>query len=59
MNSLHADLYSQVGYIPLWEIDDSIVLRKNVHDFPPAKFVDTYQDIDRWTVQSWYPEDEP
>jgi hypothetical protein len=59
LQTLHAHLYSEVAYIPLWEVDDTIVLRKNVRDFPPFKFVNAYQDVERWIVQSWFPEDEP
>jgi hypothetical protein len=59
LQSLHAHLYTEVAYIPLWEVDDAIVLRKNVRDFPPYKFVNAYQDAECWIVQSWYPEDEP
>jgi ABC-type transport system substrate-binding protein len=58
LQSLHAHLYAEVAYIPLWEVDDVIVLRKNVRDFPAYKFVNAYQDVERWIVQSWYPEDE-
>jgi len=43
----------------LFEVDNTIVLRKNVHDFPAYKFVNCYQDVERWIVQSWIPEDEP
>jgi hypothetical protein len=59
LQTLHAHLYAEVAYIPLWEVDDAIVLRKNVRDFPPYKFVTPYQDVERWIVQSWFPEDEP
>jgi hypothetical protein len=59
LQTLHAHLYAEVGYIPLWEVDDAIVLRKNVRDFPAFKFVNSYQDVERWIVQSWFPEDEP
>ncbi|HEV7999468.1 MAG TPA: ABC transporter substrate-binding protein [Planctomycetaceae bacterium] len=59
LQTLHAHLYAEVAYIPLWEVDDTIVLRKNVRDFPPFKFVNAYQDVERWIVQSWFPEDEP
>jgi hypothetical protein len=59
LQTLHAHLYAEVAYIPLWEVDDAIVLRKNVRDFPPFKFVTPYQDVERWIVQSWFPEDEP
>jgi hypothetical protein len=34
-------------------------MRKNIRDFPPARFVHTYQDIERWIVQTWFAEDEP
>ena len=56
---LHAHLFSEVECIPLWEIDDAIVLRKNIHDFPAVRFVNSYQDVERWIVQPWYSEDEP
>jgi hypothetical protein len=59
LQTLHAHLYAEVAYIPLWEVDDAIVLRKSVRDFPAVKFVNSYHDIERWIVQSWFPEDEP
>jgi hypothetical protein len=59
LQNLHAHLYAEVAYIPLWEVDDALVLRKNVRDFPPFKFVTPYQDAERWIVQPWFPEDEP
>ena len=59
LQQLQAHLFSEVECIPLWEIDDAIVLRKNIHDFPAVKFVNSYQDVERWVVQPWYSEDEP
>jgi hypothetical protein len=59
LQQLQAHLYSEVECIPLWEIDDAIVLRKNIRDFPAIKFVNSYQDVERWIVQPWYSEDEP
>ena len=59
LQQLQSHLYAEAECIPLWEVDDALVLRKNIRDFPPAKFVHTYQDVERWMVQSWYPEDEP
>jgi tetratricopeptide (TPR) repeat protein len=59
LQQLQTHLYAEAECIPLWEVDDALVLRKNIRDFPPAKFVHTYQDVERWMVQSWYPEDEP
>jgi tetratricopeptide (TPR) repeat protein len=59
LQTLQSHLYSEVAYIPLWEVDDAIILRKNVRGFPPYKFVNSYQDVEHWIVQSWYPADEP
>jgi ABC-type transport system substrate-binding protein len=59
LQQLQAHLYAEVEYIPLWETDDALVMRKNIRDFPPARFVHTYQDIERWIVQTWFAEDEP
>ncbi len=59
LQTLQSHLYAEVAYIPLFEVDNTIVLRKNVHDFPAYKFVNCYQDVERWIVQSWIPEDEP
>jgi len=59
LQKLQSHLYAEVAYIPLWEVDDSIVLRKNVHEFSASKFISTYQDVERWIVQPWFPEDAP
>jgi ABC-type transport system substrate-binding protein len=59
LQELHAHLFQEAAYIPLWEVDDAVVLRKNVRDFPSSKFVETYQDIERWVVNSWYPDETP
>src|SRR5207248_1124241 len=31
LQQLQGQLYAEVEYIPLWEVGDSLVLRKNVH----------------------------
>jgi tetratricopeptide (TPR) repeat protein len=59
LQQLQAHLYAEVECIPLWEVDDTLILRKNIRDFPPVKFVHTYQDVERWIVQPWFAEDEP
>jgi tetratricopeptide (TPR) repeat protein len=59
LQQLQSHLYAEVECIPLWETDDALVLRKNIRDFPAVKFVQTYQDVERWVVQPWYSEDEP
>ena len=34
LQQLQAHLYAEVECIPLWEVDDALVLRKNIRDFP-------------------------
>jgi tetratricopeptide (TPR) repeat protein len=59
LQQLHAHLFAEAEYIPLWEVNESLVLRKNIHDFPASRFLSAYQGIERWTVQPWFPEDTP
>jgi ABC-type oligopeptide transport system substrate-binding subunit len=54
LHKLHAHLAAEIAIIPLWEIDDVILLRKNIRGFP-AEFVHSYHDVERWNVQPWYP----
>ncbi|MBX3436823.1 MAG: hypothetical protein KF861_04970, partial [Planctomycetaceae bacterium] len=58
LNTLHLHLWGEVMLIPLWEVDDYLIYRKNVRGVPVAP-VHPYQDADRWIVEAWYPEDEP
>jgi Bacterial extracellular solute-binding proteins, family 5 Middle len=59
LQQLQAHLFAEVECIPLWEVDDVIVLRKNIRDFPAVKFVNAYQNVERWIVQPWFSEDVP
>lgn len=56
LHRLMADLQIEARHIPLWEIDEFLVTRKNIVGVP-AKVMHPYDDIERWTVQSWYPLD--
>lgn len=58
LKQLHAHLQSQVHMIPLWEVDEFVVLRKNITGFADRP-VSTYQYVDRWSIQPWYPVDAP
>lgn len=53
LRNLHRKLYAQVHLIPLWEVDDFVVLRKNIGSFG-VRPVSPYQGIERWTLQPWY-----
>jgi hypothetical protein len=56
LHRLVADLLIDARYIPLWEVDEFFITRRHVTGLP-ARLLHTYHDIERWTVQSWYPQD--
>lgn len=57
LQSLHFRLRELALVIPLWELDDVIVIRKNIQGFP-AGLTEPYQNVERWTVQPFYPLDD-
>ena len=57
LQRLHYRLNELVHIVPLWEIDDVIVIRNNIQGFP-AGMVHPYQNVERWIVQPWYPNDQ-
>ena len=56
LQRLHFRLHQLVHLVPLWEIDDVIVIRNNIQGFP-AGMIHPYQNVERWIVQPWYPND--
>jgi tetratricopeptide (TPR) repeat protein len=56
LQRLHFRLNQLVHLVPLWEVDDVIVIRNNIQGFP-AGMVHPYQNVERWIVQPWYPND--
>lgn len=56
LQRLHFRLHQLVHLVPLWEIDDVIVIRNNIQGFPP-NLIHCYQNVERWNVQPWYPTD--
>ena len=58
LHRLSADLLIEARYVPLWELDEFLVARKNIVGIP-ARVMHAYDDVERWTVQSWYPQETP
>lgn len=56
LRRLHRQLWAEVHLIPLWEIDQFVVLRKNVRGVP-VRPVGPYQHAERWKVESWFARD--
>jgi hypothetical protein len=50
LRRMHRLMWSEVQYLPLWEIDEFIALRREVQG-TPAHPVHAYQDIEQWTIQ--------
>ena len=57
LQRLHFRLHQLVHIVPLWEIDDVIVIRNNNQGFP-AGLIHPYQNVEQWIVQPWYPNDQ-
>lgn len=58
LHRLLADQLIEARYIPLWETDDFLVARKNINGIP-ARPMHPYDDVEKWTVSSWYPVETP
>ncbi len=54
LHRMLADLLIEARYIPLWELDEHLVARKHVSGLPDRP-IHTYDDIEHWNIQSWYP----
>ena len=47
---IHNHIAAQAFLIPLWEVDDYAVFRKNVSGLPP-KLMSTYHNVERWIIR--------
>lgn len=53
LRGLHFRLNELVHVIPLWEIDEVIVIRKNIQGFPRG-LIGPYHNVEQWKVTPWY-----
>ena len=58
LHRIEAELLVEARYIPLWEVDEFFVTRRNLIGLPP-RLMHAFQDVERWTLQSWYPQEVP
>lgn len=54
LKKLHEHLQAEVELIPLWEVDEHFVMRKNTRGYP-LKPVHPYQNIETWITDAWFP----
>ena len=51
---LHQHLWAEAQLLPLWEVDDYMIIRKDSIVGVPIELMHTYQDIERWIVKPWF-----
>ncbi len=56
LHELQESLAAEMLVIPLWEVDDYMIVRKTIRNVPEAP-MSTYDKIEQWVVQPWYPRD--
>lgn len=55
---LQEHLQAEALVIPLWEVDEYQVIRKNIRGFS-SRPVHPYQYVEQWIIQPWYPTETP
>ena len=58
LHRIESELLVETRYIPLWEVDEFFVTRRHLIGLP-ARLMHPFQDVERWTLQSWYPQENP
>jgi ABC-type transport system substrate-binding protein len=58
LHRIESELLIETRYIPLWEVDEFFVTRRNLIGLP-TRLMHPFQDVERWTLQSWYPQESP
>ena len=56
LHKIQKQFWAEVHLIPLWEVEESYVVRKNVRNLPEHSLF-PYQGIERWKVDPWYSRD--
>ena len=51
LHALHRQLASGAYFIPLWELDEHLIVRRNVSGFVPEPVL-TYQDVEHWIMRN-------
>lgn len=58
LHRVESELLVESRFIPLWEVDDFFVTRRHLIGLP-SRLMHAYHDVERWTLQSWYPQESP
>lgn len=58
IHRIETELLIEARYIPLWEVDEFFVSRRQLTGLP-LKLMHAFHDVEHWTLQSWYPTETP
>lgn len=58
LRRVETELLIEARYMPLWEVDDFFVTRRNLVGLP-NRMMHAFHGVERWTLQSWYPQEAP
>jgi ABC-type transport system substrate-binding protein len=58
LHELHQSLWSEVFYLPLWEVDRFSLSRHNLTGLPSSP-LHPYQNINRWVISPWFDQSRP
>ncbi|WP_010587079.1 ABC transporter substrate-binding protein [Schlesneria paludicola] len=58
LRRIETDLMVDAQFIPLWEVDQFFVFRRQLFGLP-ARMMNAFQDVERWTLQSWFSQETP
>ena len=58
LRRIESELLLEARFIPLWEVDDFFVTRRQLIGLP-QRLMHAFQGVERWTLQSWYPQETP
>ncbi len=58
LQQLETEFLIEARWVPLWEVDEFLLVRRRITGLP-LRPMHSYHDIERWTLQSWYPTETP
>ncbi|MBI1346133.1 hypothetical protein GC163_07570 [bacterium] len=58
LHQIQAEFLVEARWIPLWEVDEHLIARRRMGGLF-TRPMHPYQNIERWTLQSWYPTETP
>jgi len=58
LHEIQTEFLVEARWLPLWEVDDHLLARRRMGGLPNRP-MHPYHNVERWTLQSWYPTETP